>query len=94
MSEVDELIKIRIEACRKYINPHNNPALVRSYDKEIRTLKSAPRTERELAGAIRRVKAEMHLTIDTADLESLSSELEALEWLLPIVKKYSGKNLP
>jgi hypothetical protein len=66
---------------------------VRSYEIEIKTLINAPRTERELASAIRRVKAKMQVTIDTAELEPLSSELEALEWLIPIVKKHSDEKI-
>ena len=57
------------------------------------TLINAPRTEREMAGAIPRIRAKMQMTIDTVDLEPLSSELEALEWLIPIVKKYSDKRI-
>ena len=93
MSDLEQVIQKQIRSCQKYVSPHNNPALVRSYEIEIKTLMNAPRTERELASAIRRVKAKMHVTIDTVDQEPLSSELEALEWLIPIVKKYSDEKI-
>jgi hypothetical protein len=91
MSDLEQVIQKQIRTCRKYVSPLNNPALVRSYEIEIKTLINAPRTERELASAICRVKAKMQMTIDTVDLEPMSSELEALEWLIPIVKKYSDE---
>lgn len=93
MSYLEQVIQKQIRTCRKYVNPHNNPALVRSYEIEIKTLTNAPKTERELASAIRRVKAKMQVTIDTVDLEPLSSELEALEWLIPVLKKYSDEKI-
>ena len=89
MSDLEQEIQKRINTCRKYVSPHNNPAFVRSYETEIKTLMTAPRTERELASAIRRVKAKMQMTLDTVELEPLSSELEALEWLIPVVKRNS-----
>ena len=89
MSDLEQEIQKRIDTCRKYINPHNNPAFVRSYEKEMKTLMIAPRTERELTSAIRRVTAKMEMTVDTIELGSLSSELEALEWLIPVVKRNS-----
>lgn len=89
MSDLEQEIQKRIDTCRKYISPHNNPAFVRSYEKEMKTLMIAPRTERELTSAIRRVTAKMEMTVDTIELGSLSSELEALEWLIPVVKRNS-----
>ena len=89
MSDLEQEIQKRINTCRKYVSPQNNSAFVRSYETEIKTLMNAPRTELELASAIRKVKAKMQTTVDTVDLEPLSSELEALEWLIPVVKRYS-----
>jgi hypothetical protein len=81
-------IQMRIEVAQKYISHRNNPALVKSYEIEIKTLRNAPRTERELLSAMRRVKIRMNLTVDVVDQEPLSAELEALEWLLPKVKQF------
>jgi hypothetical protein len=84
--DIESEIQKRIDRAQKYHNPMNNPALIRSYQTEIETLKTAPRQELQLTGAIRRLDVIINQTADVIECDALYSKREALEWLLQLVK--------
>ena len=86
MFDFEQEIQKRIARAQKYLNPMNNPALVRAYQIEIDTLKTASRTELELKGAIRRLTVKINQTDDVTECEPLYAKREALEWLLQLIK--------
>lgn len=85
MFDLDQEIQKRITRAEYYLNPLNNPALVRAYQIEIDTLKTAPRTELELKGSIRRLEAKIEETDDITECEPLHLKREVLEWLLQLI---------
>ena len=86
MLDLEAEIQNRISRAEYYLNSKNNPALVRAYQIEIDTLKTAPRRELELAGAIRRLEAKINQTLEIDECEPLYAKRETLEWLLQLIK--------
>jgi hypothetical protein len=84
--DLEQEIQKRIDRAQYYLNPLNNPALVMAYQIEIDTLKTAPRTELELKGSIRRLTAKINQTNDVTECEPMYLKREALEWLLQLIK--------
>lgn len=85
MFDLEREIQKRITRAQYYLNPKNNPALIRVYHIEIDTLQTAPRNELEIKGAIRRLEAKIEKTMNIDECEPLYAKRETLEWLLQLI---------
>jgi hypothetical protein len=86
MIDIEKAIAKRIALAQKYITPHNNAVIVKKNETEIRILRTTPRDEQALERMIKRKLDQIAKITSVNQAEPLHYELEALEWLLPIIK--------
>jgi hypothetical protein len=86
MEGLEKVINERVSFLKEQINPQNKPLVNRAFEIQIETIRSA-NTE-GVAIQILRKQKQLENAKDTASLEELYTELEALEWLQRQVVKH------
>ena len=88
MKGLDQEINERVSFLKEQINPHNKPLVNQAFEIQIETLRNTDYRER-VALVILQKKKQLENAKDTASIERLYTELEALEWLQRQVVKHN-----
>jgi hypothetical protein len=87
MKGLDQEINERVSFLKEQINPQNKPLVNQAFEIQIETLRNTDYRER-VALVILQKKKQLENAKDTASIERLYTELEALEWLQRQVVKH------
>ena len=88
MKGLDQEINERVSFLKEQINPQNKPLVNQAFEIQIETLRNTDYRER-VALVILQKKKQLENAKDTASIERLYTELEALEWLQRQVVKHN-----
>jgi hypothetical protein len=87
MKGLEKEISERVSFLKEQINPQNKPLVNQAFEIQIETLRNAGNRER-VALVILQKQKQLENAKDTASIERLYTELEALEWLQRQVIKH------
>ena len=92
--DLEQAIKMHIEGQRTWIHPKNSSVFNAHKELHIKTIEKSPRDSIPLLKLIGAKKAEKDRATDILDTQKLICELDALEWMLAIVRRHEdGKSL-
>jgi hypothetical protein len=83
---LDEAIRNHLENERKYLHPSNNEAFLRHKRRHVRIFETAPRVSKMIERRIAIRKNEKEQTMNTFKTDELTSEIQALQRLLLMVR--------
>ena len=83
---LDEVINERVSFLKEQITPQNKPLVNRSFEVQIETIRKADLEK--VALLILQKKKQLEFARDMDNIETLYTELEALEWLQRQIVKY------
>ena len=92
--DLEQAIKMHLDNQRKMILPQNNTLYNELKELHIRIVEKAPRDSGSLLKKIETRKAEKDRATNVLNTQKLIHELNALEWMLAIVRRSeAGKSL-
>ena len=92
--DLEQAIKMHIEGQREWMHPKNSSLFNAHKELHIKTIENSPRDSASLFKRIAAKKVEKDRASTVYETDRLLSELDALEWLLAIVRRHEdGKSL-
>jgi hypothetical protein len=92
--DLEQALKMHIEGQRKWIQPQTNPAVNHSTELHIKTVEGAPRDSTSLNKRIAEKKKQKARAWESAQIQDINTEIDALERVLGMVRKHEkGESL-